>query len=445
MFRKVSWAVLFLLACCVGRSLGHDGIATLDLIRDGKRRVMDLTSRRRNTLTKKERSRLDQEIRKRIPQEDVQILVVDNVESGYSPDEMVSHLYHEWKIGEDYSERGILMLVVMEQNRIEIEFGDGLAHLMDAEWCQELLISKVVPMFRQQKYAMGLQEAIVAIEELLSAQDKSVAPRRRKGKWAGVAAMIGLGHYVGVRQNDPPPPPPPHDQNGYDDDKKHERGFRAQRDDYPKTKRDWFGWNQESNNTEQGFTTRNSRRRGNSRRRSSHNQASFFQFDDLARIFSTTTPHNSVGGRKQGDATTFNIYNAPPSRGSDQIVQPRETTTYHNPLQSSTPTPESSFTSTTKSESYTNKPLHSTTPRTITSTNDYTSKNHNSGKVKIQPRSSGGGAVWSSLAGSSLDSMSGRKGAGATWSSPSSAVKNRSSSHTNKKQEGSQNGAGASW
>ena len=196
-----------------------DHIPIMDIT---KRQPTSTTSKSSSVTTKKQRKELAKFIREKIPHEELQIVICDNIAYGYTPKEMATHLYNEWNIGGDdktntESSRGLLLLIVMEQNRLELEFGDGLSHLLNAEWCQEMLITKVVPNFRNEEYVKGIQEAIVAISNRFRiatyrssrrSDNKNLEQQTTKGKWrwrrrlGGIAAgLFGFERYHEYRKN----------------------------------------------------------------------------------------------------------------------------------------------------------------------------------------------------------------------------------------------------
>jgi hypothetical protein len=186
------------------------GLATRKLTRSRDEPVMDLMATRRRVLNWKERRLLGKQIRT-IP-EDVQIVIADNVEYGFSPREIAVELINTWQDNNEISNRGVLILVVMEQNRIEMEFGEGLSHIFDQDWCHEILISKALPCFRSEEYAKGLEAVVKEIQDVLKAS--KVAPKRRKGRWAALVALFGIGSYnMGNRRDDGNPPPPTEDEH----------------------------------------------------------------------------------------------------------------------------------------------------------------------------------------------------------------------------------------
>jgi len=77
----------------------------------------------------------------------------------------------------------MLILLVTEENRIEIEFSDSLGHVFDADWCHELLYTEVVPFFKEDKYADGLERILILVKErLMDVRGNAPGAARKKGR-----------------------------------------------------------------------------------------------------------------------------------------------------------------------------------------------------------------------------------------------------------------------
>ena len=73
---------------------------------------------------------------------------------------------------------GMLVLLVMDQNRIEIVFSDGLGHLFDEDWVHDLLYTLVIPYFRNDQYGDGLARIIDATQHGLDQFHKAIRQGR---------------------------------------------------------------------------------------------------------------------------------------------------------------------------------------------------------------------------------------------------------------------------
>ncbi|KAL3935546.1 MAG: hypothetical protein SGARI_002932 [Bacillariaceae sp.] len=188
---SIFFLLILLFAILVSFAAGkknNDGIIRDTLERSKKDPVNQLSIRQR-PLNSKERRRLAKTIRN-IKNEDIQVVIGDNVQNEYNtPAEMAAKLVNTWQGNGSMTERGILILLTMEQNRIEIEFGQGLAHLLDEDWCLELAHTKMVPWFRKGDYAKGLEDAVLEIAKTLRALQQSGSKRKKRGRL--VAAIVG--------------------------------------------------------------------------------------------------------------------------------------------------------------------------------------------------------------------------------------------------------------
>lgn len=178
--------------------------------------VLDLTER---VLTRRETNRLARRIRgkKRRGSSaasndiDIELVIVAGVEHGYTPKELATHLLNAWKLGsqsqsqsqsddrqDEYSYSyfgGMLILLVMEDNRIEIEVSDSLAHVFGADWCHEVLYTRVVPWFKRDLFDRGLEDLLEAIEdrwrEVRRRSDTNSNTKRKRKRPNLVAALAG--------------------------------------------------------------------------------------------------------------------------------------------------------------------------------------------------------------------------------------------------------------
>lgn len=76
---------------------------------------------------------------------------------------MATTLFNQWRLGSAARNNGILILVVLDERRTEIEVGRGLDQVLNAEWCQQTLQENASPAFRQEEYGKGLLATVEAI------------------------------------------------------------------------------------------------------------------------------------------------------------------------------------------------------------------------------------------------------------------------------------------
>ncbi|KAL3928966.1 MAG: hypothetical protein SGBAC_012416 [Bacillariaceae sp.] len=107
-------------------------------------------------------------------QSEIQIVIVDKVQKGYTPKRMSTTLFNEWELGTAQKNNGVLILVVLDQRRTEIEVGKALDSAMNAEWCQRTLQETASPAFRQERYTQGVLKAVQAVSQRLQEVDSGL-------------------------------------------------------------------------------------------------------------------------------------------------------------------------------------------------------------------------------------------------------------------------------
>jgi len=77
-------------------------------------------------------------------------------------------LFEKWKIGKKGKDNGILVLLAMEERRVEIEVGYGLEGVITDARAGEILDRYVVPYFKEGKFGEGLYNGAAAIAERIA-------------------------------------------------------------------------------------------------------------------------------------------------------------------------------------------------------------------------------------------------------------------------------------
>jgi uncharacterized protein len=113
---------------------------------------------------------------------------------GLSIEEFAVKLFASWGIGEKGKDRGVLLLVAINDKKIKIEVGYGLEGVLPDGLCGEIIRQTIVPYFKQNNFDKGILSGGVNIasviakeykldlrQELQSAGYKYPARRKRSG------------------------------------------------------------------------------------------------------------------------------------------------------------------------------------------------------------------------------------------------------------------------
>jgi len=129
---------------------------------------------------------------------EIAVVTVDSV-SPYTPRAFGTELFNLWGIGSAERDDGLLVLLVMDARRIEMETGYGLEADLPDGWLGTMQTREMVPLFKQDRYGAGLVAGLEAIDDRLRNRG-SVAPPSAGVKAVtgtrlgyGVAAVGGLG------------------------------------------------------------------------------------------------------------------------------------------------------------------------------------------------------------------------------------------------------------
>ena len=115
-----------------------------------------------------------------------------------NPKESATRLFNLWRIGSEMDNKGILVLMVMSERRIEIEIGDGLLDIIGkskSNWLQKMQENHMVPLFKERQYSNGIILGVRKIREYLQKDmplDKVEEPDNKKSSnWGSYVGTVG--------------------------------------------------------------------------------------------------------------------------------------------------------------------------------------------------------------------------------------------------------------
>ena len=87
---------------------------------------------------------------------------------GNDPADYANRLYEQWGIGRAGEDRGVLLLLVIEERRVRIETGYGVEGILPDGRVGELLDRFVVPLLAQGQYGPGLRNGMAAVAQVVA-------------------------------------------------------------------------------------------------------------------------------------------------------------------------------------------------------------------------------------------------------------------------------------
>ena len=114
-------------------------------------------------------SRLNQELGVEIA-----VVAVDDVSS--TPKEFATSLFNHWGIGNASADNGLLILMVRDKRRLEMETGYGLEAILPDSWLGTMQLTDMVPSFKRGDFGDGLEAGLSAIDERLRRNASGLPP-----------------------------------------------------------------------------------------------------------------------------------------------------------------------------------------------------------------------------------------------------------------------------
>ena len=95
---------------------------------------------------------------------------------GASPKQFATRLFNRWGIGKKSSDNGVLMLLVLDARRIEVETGKGMSSILPAGQVQDILQQHVIPRFKKNDYPGGVVAGTRALVSKIKNANTNTAP-----------------------------------------------------------------------------------------------------------------------------------------------------------------------------------------------------------------------------------------------------------------------------
>jgi uncharacterized protein len=120
------------------------------------------------TLTAEQVSMIDAMLKQTQDSSKAQVAVVVLQSIGSSvPKNFATELFNFWGLGTKEANNGLLILLVMDQRRIEFETGYGLEGILPDSKCFQIQQDYMVPRFKEGNYGQGMIDGVAATVEII--------------------------------------------------------------------------------------------------------------------------------------------------------------------------------------------------------------------------------------------------------------------------------------
>jgi uncharacterized protein len=141
---------------------------------------------------------------------EIAVVTVSDIDS--TPKDFANRLFAHWGIGKARADNGLLVLLVVDQRRLEMETGYGLEPILPDGWLGGMQAEVMVPAFRAGDFPAGLEAGLARIDQRLrqrpeearegTHRDPQTLPERAQGLVGSLrsnpAVLPGLGGAVAL-------------------------------------------------------------------------------------------------------------------------------------------------------------------------------------------------------------------------------------------------------
>ncbi|MDB6021682.1 MAG: hypothetical protein JWQ04_1539 [Pedosphaera sp.] len=145
-------------------------------------------------------SRLDRELRDFEKQTSSQLLVAiyPKMQSDSSIEDYAVRVYRAWKVGLKGKDNGAVLLVFVQDHKMNITTGYGLEGAMPDVICKRIIADEIAPHFKQGDYDGGLTAGVAAMMAAAKGEYKGTgqtvaqAKQRKQNRNSGIWTIVGI-------------------------------------------------------------------------------------------------------------------------------------------------------------------------------------------------------------------------------------------------------------
>jgi len=111
----------------------------------------------------------------------IAVLLIPSLD-GDDINDYANHVFHEWKLGDEKKDNGVLFLIAVQDRQMKIEVGYGLEGVLTDALSSRINRNEVAPYFRTGDYEGGVRAGVSAIIKSIKGQYVNEDPPRRKSR-----------------------------------------------------------------------------------------------------------------------------------------------------------------------------------------------------------------------------------------------------------------------
>jgi uncharacterized membrane protein YgcG len=122
-------------------------------------------------------------------------VVVVQTTAPVTPKQYATEIFNRWGVGKKGTDNGVIILLAVQDRRVEIETGYGVEGILPDGKMGEIIRTTMIPFFKESRWGEGLLAGTQHIAQVLRAQDQVLQtpapPAASALTWRGV--LFGLG------------------------------------------------------------------------------------------------------------------------------------------------------------------------------------------------------------------------------------------------------------
>ncbi len=127
---------------------------------------------RSGILTAAERGGLEAKLRgyaEKPPYVQIAVLIVPSLE-GTASEDYAQRVFDTWKVGQEKSDNGVLLLVSLQDRQLRIHTGYGVEGKLPDGLCGTIIRQVIGPQFKERRYAAGLDAGCTALAQAVAGE-----------------------------------------------------------------------------------------------------------------------------------------------------------------------------------------------------------------------------------------------------------------------------------
>lgn len=125
------------------------------------------------------------------------VVAIVNTLDGYEPAEYGLELGRKWGVGNKKTNNGVVLLIALEDHKVNISTGYGLEGALPDVTCAQIIDHDITPQFKKGNYYRGIDAGVTSIMKATQGEYKAPADyKKKKNKKPGIGTFLVILFFV---------------------------------------------------------------------------------------------------------------------------------------------------------------------------------------------------------------------------------------------------------